>query len=233
MNRALSSKDVPTDKTNTTLKRVTFLDLLTAETTDKVRIRSELLNLLLAGRDTTAALMSNVFFELSRRREIQDRLRREIATHIGNELPTFEGVKSMKYLRAVLNESLRIHPVVPENSRQAICDTVLPLGGGEDGKSPALVKKGQVVSWSSFAMHRREDFYGKDAAEFKPERWLDEVDGDGGKGLRVGWEYLPFNGGPRICIGRKSSDNDLLQYSASIYMGVFGVSYLVVFSSNH
>ena len=190
IHKALSTKDRYTEETNTASKRVTFLDQLLAETTDKVRIRSELLNLLLAGRDSTAALMSNVFFELSRSRDIQDRLRREIATHVGNELPTFEGIKSMKYLRAILNESLRIHPIVPENSRQAVCDSVLPLGGGEDGKSPALVKKGQLVAWSSYAMHRREDLYGKDAADFKPERWLDDVDGDGGKGLRVGWEYL-------------------------------------------
>lgn len=49
-------------------------------------------------------------------------------------------------------------------------------------------------------MHRRKDLYGEDAEEFKPERWLDE---DGKKGLRVGWEYLPFNGGARICIGRE------------------------------
>ena len=42
-------------------------------------------------------------------------------------------------------------------------------------------------------MHRRKDFYGEDAEEFKPERW---------ETLRPGWEYLPFNGGPRICIGR-------------------------------
>ena len=208
--QAVSRRDESTEETNTTLKRITFLDQLTTETTDKVRIRSELLNLLLAGRDSTAALMSNVFFELSRRPEIQDRLRQEVATHVGNELPTFEGIKSMKYLRAILNESLRIHPIVPENARQAVCDTVLPLGGGEDGKSPALVKKGQMVSWSSYAMHRREDLYGKDAAEFNPERWLDDVDGDGRKGLRVGWEYLPFNGGPRICIGRKSFDQVFL-----------------------
>lgn len=43
-------------------------------------------------------------------------------------------------------------------------------------------------------MHRRKDFYGEDSDEFKPERW---------ETLRPGWEYLPFNGGPRICIGRK------------------------------
>ena len=43
-------------------------------------------------------------------------------------------------------------------------------------------------------MHRRKDYYGEDADEFKPERW---------EKLRPGWEYLPFNGGPRICLGRE------------------------------
>ena len=105
----------------------------------------------------------------------------------------------MKYLRAVLNESLRLYPVVPENDREAEVDTVLPVGGGEDGKSPVFVAKGQIVHWSLYTMHRRKDLYGEDAEDFKPERWLDQGEK---KGLRVGWEYLPFNGGPRICIGR-------------------------------
>lgn len=43
-------------------------------------------------------------------------------------------------------------------------------------------------------MHRRKDIYGPDAEEFNPDRW-DE-------GLRPGWAYLPFNGGPRICVGQ-------------------------------
>ena len=90
--------------------------------------------------------------------------------------------------------ALRLYPVVPANSREALCDTVLPLGGGPDGKSPVLMKKGDVAIWSLYAMHRRKDFYGPDAEEFRPERW---------EHLRPGWEYLPFNGGPRICIGRK------------------------------
>lgn len=45
-------------------------------------------------------------------------------------------------------------------------------------------------------MHRRVDFYGPDAEEFRPERWED------GK-LQPRWGYLPFNGGPRICIGQR------------------------------
>jgi len=43
-------------------------------------------------------------------------------------------------------------------------------------------------------MHRRRDLWGEDADDFKPERW---------DGRRPGWEYLPFNGGPRICIGQQ------------------------------
>jgi cytochrome P450 len=43
-------------------------------------------------------------------------------------------------------------------------------------------------------MHHRRDLWGQDADEFRPERW---------EGRRAGWEYLPFNGGPRICIGQQ------------------------------
>jgi len=48
-------------------------------------------------------------------------------------------------------------------------------------------------------MHRRKDYFGEDAEDFRPERWLDDPE-TGKKGLRPGWEFLPFNGGPRICL---------------------------------
>jgi len=121
-----------------------------------------------------------------------------------NTHPTFEQLKSLKYLQAVISESQRLYPIVPENSRVAIADTQLPVGGGRDGKSPAFVQKGRLVHWSIYAMHRRKDLFGEDAEEFKPERWLDGADGS--KGLRTGWEYLPFSGMyssevllPRMC----------------------------------
>ena len=79
----------------------------------------------------------------------------------------------------------------------AIRDTVIPRGGGADASSPVFVPKGKIVAWSVYSMHRRRDLYGDDADDFRPERWTD----DGG--LKPGWEYLPFNGGPRICIGQQ------------------------------
>ncbi|KAK5458074.1 hypothetical protein LTS15_004153 [Exophiala xenobiotica] len=174
-------------------RRYVFLHELLHQTQDPYVLRSELLNILLAGRDTTAGLLSNTWHVLSKREDIWEKLRAEV-DELGGERPDYSTIKEMKYLKWVLNESLRLMPVVPGNSRQAIRDTILPLGGGPDGRSPMLVKKGEIVGYSPWSMHRREDFYGPDALEFKPERW---------ETLRLGWEYLPFNGGPRICVGQQ------------------------------
>ena len=86
--------------------------------------------------------------------------------------------------------------------RQATKATVLPVGGGPDSSSPILVRKGEAVSYSVYAMHRRKDLYGEDADQFRPDRW--EPGSAKRPDLRnIGWGYLPFNGGPRVCLGRE------------------------------
>ncbi|KAL8995608.1 MAG: hypothetical protein Q9169_004682 [Polycauliona sp. 2 TL-2023] len=172
--------------------RYIFLYELVKTIQDPVRIRSELLNILLAGRDTTASLLANVWFVLAKRSDVWVKLRQEVDS-LGGERPTFEQIKDMKYLKYVLNEILRLYPVVPVNTRMSITDTVLPRGGGPDGQSPLFIPAKTNVSWNQYAIHRRKDIFGEDAEDFKPERW---------EKLRPGWGYLPFNGGPRICIGR-------------------------------
>nr|OQO30734.1 hypothetical protein B0A51_01858 [Rachicladosporium sp. CCFEE 5018] len=181
--------------------RYVFIDELVEQTSDRIRIRSECLNILLAGRDTTASLLTNVWFILSKRPDLWTSLQNEIA-HLNGRAPNFEQLKDLKWLRALLNESLRLHPVVPQNSRQALEDLTLPLGGGPKGLDPMFVPKDTIVAWSVYSMHRRQDFYGPDADVFRPERWLDDPV-TGQKGLRPGWEYLPFNGGARICLGQQ------------------------------
>ena len=60
----------------------------------------------------------------------------------------------------------------------AVKDTVLPLGGGPDGKSPIFVEAGTAVNYQVYNIHRRKDIYGEDAEEFRPERW---------ESIRQGW----------------------------------------------
>ena len=98
---------------------------------------------------------------------------------------------------------LRLYPSVPLNGRAATKTTVLPTGGGPDGKAPVFVKKGTAVGYAVYIMHRRKELYGNDAESFRPERWDPNIDNEVNlKG--IGWGYLPFNGGPRVCIGRKN-----------------------------
>ncbi|KAG4433210.1 hypothetical protein IFR05_011318 [Cadophora sp. M221] len=174
-------------------KRYVFLEELAKQDISEKKIQDELLNILLAGRDTTAGLLSYLFYVLARRKDVFAKLKAEVDA-LGGERPSFEQLKSMKYLQHTLNEILRLHPIVPANSRVCVTDTTLPVGGGPDGKSPIFVKKGTQINYQVYVMHRRKDLYGEDADEFRPERW---------ETFRPGWQYLPFNGGPRICIGQQ------------------------------
>ncbi len=84
-------------------ERYKFLHELAKSTKDPIQIRSELLNILVAGRDTTASLLSNTWFVLARRPDIWAKLREEV-DQLGGMLPTLEQIKGMKYLRAVFDE---------------------------------------------------------------------------------------------------------------------------------
>jgi cytochrome P450 len=111
-----------------------------------------------------------MFFELSQRPDIVAAIHREIK-ELGEENPTWEHLRSMKYLNWVIKEALRLHPPVASNQREAVRDTVLPRGGGADGKSPVFVKAGTNLRYLPWVMHRRQDIFGEDAEEFRPERW--------------------------------------------------------------
>lgn len=87
-----------------------------------------------------------------------------------------------------------MYPIAPYNRRQARHDTYLPSGGGPDGTSPVHVPKGCEVIYTVYTMQRDNEVYGPNPDTFQPERWAS---------LRPGWAYLPFNGGPRVCIGQQ------------------------------
>lgn len=179
-------------------KRYVFLNELAKATRDPIELRSQLLNIFLAGRDTTAGLLGWVFWILARHPDMFQKLRNTVIDEFGTyESPrniSFATLKSCTYLQHVLNETLRLYPSVPHNTRFANRDTTLPYGGGSDGQSPIFVPKGTNVDYTVHVMHRSTEYWGPDAGSFNPDRWI---------GRKGGWEFLPFNGGPRICLGQQ------------------------------
>lgn len=187
----------------------TFLHALASYTRDRDVLRDQLVAVLLAGRDTTAVTLSWLFYELSRHPEVVRKLRQEIVKFVGLEAePTYQHLKDMRYLQHTLNEVLRLYPVVPYNVRVALHDTTLPRGGGPNGDQPIGVLKDTPIGYSTLILQRREDIYPSgssgfaDYLEFAPERW--------DHWTPKSWTYIPFNGGPRICIG------ELLQAAAAL-----------------
>ncbi|MCJ1471965.1 hypothetical protein MMC13_000608 [Lambiella insularis] len=198
LNRELKEKELEKGTLGAKKDRYIFLEALVAETRDPIQLRDECLNILLAGRDTTASLLGWLFYLLVRHPEVYNKLRSTVVESFGTynnsaEL-SFVSLKNCTFLQHCLNESLRLFPVVPLNSRRAVRDTTIPRGGGPDGMSKIYVRKGEQVDYSVHVMHHRKALWGEDAEEFKPERWV---------GRKPGWEYLPFNGGPRICLGQQ------------------------------
>ena len=171
-------------------EKYVFLEALAQQTRDPVELRAQLLNILLAGRDTTASLLSWLFHQLLRNPEAFEKLRATIIDTFGTyDDPkdiSFATLKGCQYLQYCLNETLRLWTVVPGNTRRTNKVTTLPKGGGPDGESPVYLKPNTEMNYSIHVMMRRKDLWGEDAEEFRPERF---------EGRRPGWEFLPFNGG--------------------------------------
>ncbi|GLA50621.1 hypothetical protein AnigIFM63604_006919 [Aspergillus niger] len=192
-----ATNETPGTKTETYV----FIEALIEETRNPEVLRDQCLNILLAGRDTTACCLTWTLRLLVQHPHVLSKLRAEISDRVGIGLgsptPTITQVRSLPYLSLVIKEVLRLYPSVPVNSRAATKTTTLPTGGGPTGTAPILVRKGEAVGYCVYAMHRRRDIYGADADKFRPERWDNDALKD------VGWGYLPFNGGPRVCLGQE------------------------------
>ncbi|KAM3066189.1 hypothetical protein ACMFMG_012149 [Clarireedia jacksonii] len=191
-----SGKKLSTTPGSSSKKARTLLENLILQTQDRVEIRHQILQGMMASQDTTSVLLSNTFFLLSRHPKIWARLRDEIL--LGDtEGFSFDSLKSLNIVQSILKESLRIYPVFPTMGRVALQDTTLPRGGGSDGSSPVFIAKGTRVTSSFYALHRDSLIYGSDTESFNPDRW-DMIKPES-------WEYMPFGGGPRRCVGREKA----------------------------
>ncbi|KAI0122395.1 cytochrome P450 [Daldinia grandis] len=180
-------------------EKYAFIIDLWKEMQDERLVRDQLLHVLVAGRDATAALLCWTFFHLVRNPDSLERLKQEVSALPQGSDITREHIKNLPFLRCCLNEILRLYPSLPMNIRFANKATVLPRGGGSDGQSPVMLPKGTGIAWSVYHLHRLESIYGADSREFRPQRW---ESGELLKKARPGAGYIDFNGGPRTCLGK-------------------------------
>ncbi|KAJ7239178.1 cytochrome P450 monooxygenase pc-3 [Mycena haematopus] len=197
-----------------------LLDHLVNYTDDHIILRDEILNITAAGRDTTASLLTFTVYMLAEHPEIVSKLREEILRVVGpTQRPTLDDFRTMKYLRAVLNETLRLYCPVPFNQRNSIQPTVFQ---SSKGGPPLYVPAGTRCVFTPIIMHRRKDLWGPDALEFDPDRFLDERLH---KYLTPNpFIFLPFNAGPRICLGQQFAYHEASFFLVRLLQTFSGVS---------
>lgn len=132
-------------------KKYVVLDAIVADVKDAHELRSQLLNILLAGSDTISGTLGFLLASLAQYPQVFKKLRNIIIEDFGSfDRPkqiTLNGLKNCSYLQWCLNEVLRVYPAVPVNFREAVRDTTIPVGGGSDGTSPVFIPKGHLVAW--------------------------------------------------------------------------------------
>lgn len=151
-------------------------------------MKDMVLNFLLAGRDTTAQALSWCLYLLMQHRPVEQRILDELNVVCGNRDVAYDDLNNLTYLQAVINETLRLYPSVPSDSKVAISDDILPDG--------TFLPRGCVVQFNPYCMGRSQRLWGEDADKFRPERWL-------GRDAPSPYEYPVFNAGPRECLGKR------------------------------
>ncbi|KAJ7056207.1 cytochrome P450 [Mycena amicta] len=199
----------------------TLVEHLLHYTQDRTILRDEILNIGLAGRDTTSTLLTFVIYMLTKHPEVLAKLRAEVLDVVGpTRAPTHEDIREMKYMRAVLNETLRLYPPVPLNMRCTSAPVVLPPV--KPGAKPFYIPANTKVPYATIVMHRRPDLWGPDVLQWDPERFIDERLH---KYLTPNpFIFLPFSAGPRICLGQQFAYHQASVFLVRLLQNFSGVS---------
>jgi unspecific monooxygenase len=160
-------------------------------------LRDELITLLLAGHETTSIALTWALYWINYLPEVKEKLLNELDT-LGNN-PDKSAIPQLPYLNAVCSETLRIYPIVFLTTPRIV-------------KSPIQImayefEPGTMLAPCIYLTHRREDLYPQ-AEQFRPERFLERQFSP--------YEYLPFGGGNRRCIGAAFSLYEMKLVLASI-----------------
>lgn len=149
-------------------------------------IRNEVVGLYIAGHETTALMMTWMFALMPGNDEVMPRIRDEVQTVLGARRPGFGDLTELRYIRQAIDETLRLRNATPMLARNVLED---------DNLCGHPVHQGDLVMLWFYGLHRNPAYW-PEPERFDPERFSAEaVQG------RDPWCYLPFSGGPRVCIG--------------------------------
>jgi cytochrome P450 len=176
---------------------------LTNEKFEARELWSEAGNLIVAGTDTTATTLASTFFYLTRNPDVLEKAKEEVRSVFKGceveDIRNGEKLKECRYLRACIDESMRMTPPVPG----ILPRVVLPGGLTIDGHN---IPAGTEVGVPAYALHHNETYF-KDSFTYDPERFM-------GKGTVEG--FGPFSFGPRACIGRNMAYMELMDTMARV-----------------
>ncbi|XP_074557259.1 cytochrome P450 CYP72A616-like [Curcuma longa] len=141
-----------------------------------------------AGQETTSILLTWTMVVLSMHQDWQERAREEVLHAFGKEKPTFDGLNHLKTVTMILYEVLRLYPPAIGAGRQVFKSTKI---------GDVVYPPGVLLLLSFLQVHHDPDFWGKDADEFKPERFAEGMYKASEKNA-----FFPFGGGHRVCIGQ-------------------------------
>jgi cytochrome P450 len=180
---------------------------------DNKQLRDDLMTMLIAGHETTGALLTWSLFELTRNPDCMRKAKEEIDRVIGDRVPTYEDVKNLEYVRLVIAETLRLYPEPPLLIRRCREENQVPKGGGRQ----ATVIRGMDMFIAIYNLHRDERFW-PEPDKFDPSRFTrpyknPDVPEWGGfdptkwngklypNEIASDFAFLPFGGGARKCVG--------------------------------
>jgi cytochrome P450 len=165
------------------------------------QMRDELMTLLLAGHETTAATLAWTWYLIAQHPEVERRLHEEVDHVLGGRRATLADVPRLAYTRMVVSETMRLYPPVWLLPRKAI---------NADRFDQYTIPANSDVLVCTYTIHRHPQFW-EDAERFNPQRFDPEHGPE-----RPSWVYLPFGAGPRTCLGSRFGMMEVLLTVATI-----------------
>jgi cytochrome P450 len=155
----------------------------------------------LAGHETTASVLTWLFFICAERPSLVTAIREEVDRVVGSEAIGFEHLRQLPLIRAVFRETLRLYPPITFMPRVAMEKTTI---------GPRTLPRGALVMISPWTLHRHRDYW-RDPHCFSPERFLPENESELTDGA-----YIPFGQGPHTCVGAGFAQTESLLIVAEL-----------------